>query len=218
MRILIVDDEPAMHDSYRRCFAPAARDETLHAMAGELFGDVGPEAEPTDAFEFVHHDQGLDAVAAVERARAEDRPFAVAFIDIRMPPTHSTEGLDTARLIRAELPEIAIVVLSAHVVVEQAMDLLAGGQRSSYLLKNRVTDVEEFVDTLERIVRGGSVSDPALLQELVAARASRSAWVAELLEDIDPADADALEQAVGALERLLVAARPEAPLRAPQPV
>src|SRR5207249_9096559 len=64
----------------------------------------------------------------------------------------------------------AIVVLSAHVQVERAMDLLANGVRSGYLLKSRVTDVDEFIDTLERIVRGASVVDPALVQELVAAR------------------------------------------------
>ena len=61
-------------------------------------------------------------------------------------------------------------MLSAHIEVEHAMDLLAGGERCGYLLKNRVTDVDEFVDTLERIVKGGSVIDPALVQELVAAR------------------------------------------------
>ena len=94
----------------------------------------------------------------------------LALIDIRMPPTHTTEGLDAARTIREELPETAILVLSAHVEVEHAMDLLASGRRSGYLLKSRVTDVGEFTETLERIVKGGSVVDPALVQELVAAR------------------------------------------------
>jgi serine/threonine-protein kinase PknK len=94
----------------------------------------------------------------------------LAIIDIRMPPSHSSEGLDAARVIREELPEIAILVLSAHVQVEQATDLLASGERSGYLLKSRVTDVDEFIETLQRIVKGGSVVDPALVQELVAAR------------------------------------------------
>src|SRR4029077_18438075 len=66
----------------------------------------------------------------------------LALIDIRMPPTHTTDGLDAARMIREEFPETAIVVLSAHVDVEHAMDLLASGERSGYLLKSRVTDVE----------------------------------------------------------------------------
>ena len=94
----------------------------------------------------------------------------LAIVDIRMPPTHTTEGLDAAATIREELPETAIVVLTAHVQVERATELLSGGERVGYLLKSRVTDVDEFIDTLERIVRGGSVVDPALVQELVAAR------------------------------------------------
>ena len=99
----------------------------------------------------------------------EQRPD-LAIVDIRMPPTHTSEGLDAARVIREELPQIAIVVLSAHVQVEQATDLLASGERSGYLLKTRVTDMAEFIDTLERIVRGGSVVDPALVHELITAR------------------------------------------------
>jgi DNA-binding NarL/FixJ family response regulator len=98
----------------------------------------------------------------------EQRPDLV-IVDIRMPPDHLTEGLDAARLIRAEFPQVAIMVLSAHIEVEHAMDLLAAGQRSGYLLKDRITDVTEFVETLNRIVRGGSVVDPVLVQELVAA-------------------------------------------------
>jgi DNA-binding NarL/FixJ family response regulator len=99
----------------------------------------------------------------------EHRP-ELAIVDIRMPPSHTTEGIDAAHVIREELPDTAIVVLSAHVQVERAMDLLANGERSGYLLKSRVTDVDEFIETLERIVRGASVVDPVLVQELVAAR------------------------------------------------
>jgi serine/threonine-protein kinase PknK len=99
----------------------------------------------------------------------EHRPDLVV-VDIRMPPGQSTEGLDAARVIRKDFPDTAVVVLSAHVEVEQAMDLLASGQRSGYLLKSRVTDVTDFIETLNRIVRGSSVVDPLLVQELVAAR------------------------------------------------
>jgi DNA-binding NarL/FixJ family response regulator len=99
----------------------------------------------------------------------EKRPRLV-IVDIRMPPSNTTEGLEAARVIRRELPEIAILVLSAHVEVEQATDLIASGERSGYLLKSRVTDVDEFIETLDRIVKGGAVVDPALVQELVAAR------------------------------------------------
>jgi DNA-binding NarL/FixJ family response regulator len=108
---------------------------------------------------------GLELIALVREHRPE-----LVLVDIRMPPTHSVEGLDAARVIREEFPQTAILVLSAHVEVEHAMDLLASGQHSGYLLKSRVTDVDEFIETLERIVKGGSVVDPALVQELVAAR------------------------------------------------
>jgi DNA-binding NarL/FixJ family response regulator len=94
----------------------------------------------------------------------------VAVVDIRMPPTHTTEGLEAARVIRQELPETGILVLSAHAEVEHAMELLASGRGIGYLLKSRITDVEDFVDTLGRIAKGGSVVDPALVQELVSAR------------------------------------------------
>jgi DNA-binding NarL/FixJ family response regulator len=104
-------------------------------------------------------------VALVRQLRPE-----LVIVDIRMPPGHSTEGLDAAREIRAEFPDTAILVLSAHVEVEHAMDLLASGERSGYLLKSRVINVSDFIETLRRILRGGSVVDPALVKELVAAR------------------------------------------------
>ena len=99
----------------------------------------------------------------------QQRPELV-IVDIRMPPGYSTEGLVAAHQIRAEYPGTAILVLSAHVEVEYAMDLLATGQRTGYLLKSRVIDVDDFTDTLRRLVRGGSAVDPALVAELVAAR------------------------------------------------
>jgi DNA-binding NarL/FixJ family response regulator len=104
----------------------------------------------------------------LELAREHEPELVI--VDIRMPPTHTSEGLDAARLIREELPQTAIVVLSAHVQVEQATHLLASGERSGYLLKSRVTDVDDFIETLGRVVRGGSVVDPALVNELLAAR------------------------------------------------
>ena len=94
----------------------------------------------------------------------------LVLVDIRMPPTHSTEGLDAARVIRAEFPDVGIVVLSKYIDVEHAMELLARGERTGYLLKSRITDVDEFIDTLERVARGGSVVDPGVVQELVGAR------------------------------------------------
>jgi DNA-binding NarL/FixJ family response regulator len=125
---------------------------------------------------------GQELIALVREQRPE-----LALVDIRMPPAHATEGLDAARVIREEFPETAIVVLSAHVEVEHAMDLLASGHRSGYLLKSRVTDVEEFIQTLERIVKGGSVVDPALVQELVAARR-----IDDPLEEMTPREREVL--------------------------
>jgi DNA-binding NarL/FixJ family response regulator len=97
----------------------------------------------------------------------------VAIIDIRMPPGQATEGLEAARVIREELPGTAVVVLSAHVEVNEAMDLLESGERVGYLLKSRVTDVAEFIGTVGRIAAGASVVDPSLVQELVRARRRR---------------------------------------------
>jgi DNA-binding NarL/FixJ family response regulator len=111
---------------------------------------------------------GTELLALVRSVRPE-----LAIIDIRMPPTHGTEGLRAARVIRNELPGTAIIVLSAHVEVEEAMELLAGGQGLGYLLKSRVTDVTEFIETVERITAGASVVDPSLVQELVRAHRRR---------------------------------------------
>jgi serine/threonine-protein kinase PknK len=108
---------------------------------------------------------GAQLLALVREATPD-----LVVVDIRMPPTHTVEGLDAARAIRHELPEVAIVVLSAHVEVEHAMELLSSGRGIGYLLKSRVVDVEEFIDTIDRIARGASVVDPELVQELVAAR------------------------------------------------
>lgn len=94
----------------------------------------------------------------------------LAIVDIRMPPGYLTEGLEAARQIREQFPAISILLLSAHAEVEQAIELLAAGQGVGYLLKSRVVDVVDFVDNVARIAAGGSVVDPALVQELVGAR------------------------------------------------
>jgi DNA-binding NarL/FixJ family response regulator len=111
---------------------------------------------------------GVELLALVRSTNPE-----VAIIDIRMPPAQATEGLDAARVIRNELPDTAIIVLSAHVEVDEAMELLAGGEGVGYLLKSRVTNVAEFIETVRRITAGASVVDPSLVQELVAARRRR---------------------------------------------
>jgi DNA-binding NarL/FixJ family response regulator len=122
---------------------------------------------------------------ALVRAQRPD----LAVVDIRMPPSHTTEGLHAARTIRAEQPEVGILVLSAFAEVEHAMELLATGRAIGYLLKSRVTDLAEFAETVERIAAGGSVVDPALVQELVAARR-----VDDPLASLTPREREVLER------------------------
>jgi DNA-binding NarL/FixJ family response regulator len=129
--------------------------------------------------------QANDADGLVELVRKEVPDIAI--VDIRMPPTHTTEGLDAARTIREELPEVAILVLSAHIEVEHAMDLLGAGRGIGYVLKTRVGDVDELTDTLERIHSGGTVVDPALVEELVRARRVR-----DPLEELTARERDVL--------------------------
>ena len=129
--------------------------------------------------------QAGDAAGLMELIR-EQRP-GLAIVDIRMPPGYSTEGLDAAREIKRDFPETAVVVLSAHVEVEHAMDLIGSGESIGYLLKSRVTAVDDFVATLARILGGASVVDPALVQELVAARR-----VNDPLEELSPREREVL--------------------------
>ena len=111
--------------------------------------------------------QAGDATELLNLVR-EHRPD-VAIVDIRMPPDYATEGLRAAQAIREELPEIAILVLSAYVEVKHATTLLASGERSGYLLKSRVANIDEFLESVDRLCRGGSVVDPSLVVELLAA-------------------------------------------------
>jgi len=112
--------------------------------------------------------QAGDANELIELVREHEPDLAI--VDIRMPPTHSTEGLEAAHAIRDEFPEIGILVLSAHVEIEHATELLATGERIGYLLKGRVVDVDQFIESLQRIAGGGSVVDPGLVQALVTVR------------------------------------------------
>lgn len=112
--------------------------------------------------------QAGDAPALLELVR-EHKPD-IAVVDIRMPPAYEAEGLDAALTIRRDFPDVGILLLSAHVEVDQATELLSAGSRVGYLLKGRVTEVADFVETVERIAHGGSVVDPGLVQELLSAR------------------------------------------------
>jgi serine/threonine-protein kinase PknK len=117
---------------------------------------------------FVIAGQAGDADGLIALVRAQ-RPDLVV-VDVRMPPGHSTEGLGAAMTIRKEFPETGIVVLSAFVHAEHAVELLSSGRGIGYLLKDRVDDVAEFVRSLQRVAGGGAVIDPALVQDLVRAR------------------------------------------------
>jgi DNA-binding NarL/FixJ family response regulator len=119
-------------------------------------------------------DSGIEVAAEADdaeellRAVDEHKPD-VAIVDIRMPPTHSEEGLVAAHEIRARHPEIAIVLLSQHVEYGVATRALAEHPaRLGYLLKDRVTDVDEFVATLHRVERGGTALDPQVVSRLLA--------------------------------------------------
>jgi DNA-binding NarL/FixJ family response regulator len=139
-------------------------------LSGAGFGVVGQAGD------------GPDLLALVRGQRPD-----LVIVDIRMPPTRTTEGLDAARVIRREQPETAILVLSAHAEVEQATELLASGRRTGYLLKDRVSDVDDFLATLDRILKGAAVVDPALVQELLTARR-----VDDPLQELSPREREVL--------------------------
>jgi len=103
------------------------------------------------------------------RVVRDEQPDLV-IVDIRMPPGHDTDGLDAALVIRQELPDVGILVLSAHAEVDEAMELLATGRAVGYMLKSRVSKLEDFIETVDRVISGGSVVDPAIVQELVNVR------------------------------------------------
>ena len=99
-----------------------------------------------------------------------DQQPQLVIVDIRMPPKHESDGLDAALVIRRELPEVGILVLSAYAEPAEAMELLATGRAVGYVLKSRVTKLEDFIETVDRVIGGGSVVDPAIVQELVNVR------------------------------------------------
>jgi DNA-binding NarL/FixJ family response regulator len=117
----------------------------------------------------------VDAVADAEslmRSVAEHRPDAV-LTDIRMPPTHTTEGIEAAKRIRAEHPGTGVVVLSQYVEDDYALGLLADGVSGlGYLLKERISDLDELVRALEEVCRGGSALDPKVVEALLARRSA----------------------------------------------
>lgn len=118
--------------------------------------------------------EGLDVVAVAENATSfldavdEHKPDTVV-VDVRMPPTHTDEGIVAAVAARRRYPDLAVLVLSAHVEQAFATDLLgAGSSRLGYLLKERVGRVDEFMDALHRVANGGTAIDPSVVAQLVS--------------------------------------------------
>ena len=178
MRILIVDDEPAVHESYRIAFQgtrPVGAD-TLDALASELFGDDGsaPEADEPQ-FECVHHNQGLDAVGEVEAALAAGNPFSVAFIDVRMPP--GIDGKETAKRIRALDPEINLVIVTGFSDFSPIEIAREAGPADKIFYIAKPFEVAEVVSTATALAHRWA-SD----RELAAARTALAAQVAQLEE------------------------------------
>jgi DNA-binding NarL/FixJ family response regulator len=146
MRLVIADDETLLRQGLARLLEDAGFE-----IAG-LCGDA-------------------DALLRMVQARRPD----VAIVDIRMPPTHTTEGLDAARTLREKHPEVGVLVLSAHVEPQYALQLLeSGADRSGYLLKERLADLEELSEAVRRIAAGGLVIDPSVVAQLVGRKRTRS--------------------------------------------
>jgi DNA-binding NarL/FixJ family response regulator len=145
--------------------------------------------------------QADDASSLLRRVRAT-RPD-VAIVDIRMPPTHTDEGLVAAGLIRAELPEVGVLILSEYIEPSYAMRLLdEHPERVGYLLKERVFDVALLVDALRRLDDGETVVDPTIVSRLVGRRRRQ-----DPLEELTPREREALELVAEGLSNKAIAAR-----------
>ena len=139
MRVVVADDSVLLREGLTRLLAEAGF---------EVAGQAG------DA-------EGLMAVVKAERPD-------VAIVDIRMPPTHTDEGLRAARELRARYPALAVLVLSQYVRPSYAVELLQdGAERIGYLLKDRVSDVGQLTESIRRVAEGGSVLDPSVVAKLV---------------------------------------------------
>jgi DNA-binding NarL/FixJ family response regulator len=133
----------------------------LRAGVARLLEDAG--------IEVVGQAGDLDDLLRKVRAHKPD----VAIVDIKMPPTHTDEGLKASVIIRSELPGTAVLVLSQYVEKRYASELLGDNAEGvGYLLKDRVADIERFIDAIRRVADGGSVLDPAVVSQMFARRGS----------------------------------------------
>jgi len=122
-------------------------------------------------FDVVGQAGDADELLTIVRDASSNRTPDVVVVDIRMPPTHTTEGLVAAKTIRVEHPDIGVLVLSQYIETEHAMDLLGEGSGGTgYLLKDRVSDLDGFRDAVRRVGEGGSAVDPEVIAQLVGRR------------------------------------------------
>jgi DNA-binding NarL/FixJ family response regulator len=160
-------------------------------------------------------DAGLDVVAIHGDAKAlltdlETTVVDVCVLDIKMPPTYTDEGLRAAAEIRARWPRIGVLVLSQYVELGLAVRLLADGAAGlGYLLKDRVADVEEFVDAVRRVGSGGSALDPTVVSQLLARRQTD-----DILERLTPREHLVLEAMAQGLTNPAIADRLQISVRA----
>ena len=153
MRLVIADDSAVVRDGLRHA---------LGALDHEIVGTA------TD---------GAELLACVQREQPD-----VALVDIRMPPTHTTEGLDAAFAIRRSVPEVGLLVLSQYVEADYALTLLRESPaRSGYLLKDRITELTTLLDAIQRVGCGETVVDPELV-DLLLNRPANQSRLADLSE------------------------------------
>jgi DNA-binding NarL/FixJ family response regulator len=154
MRVVVADDAVILREGLARLLAEAGF---------EVVGLAG------DADELC---------ALVERSNPD-----VAIVDIRMPPTHTDEGLRAAKLIRARWPRVGILVLSQYVQARYAVELLSAGTKGvGYMLKDRVSDLDELSTSVRRVGEGASVLDPAVVEQLVGQRRKGDTPLEDLTE------------------------------------
>ena len=151
---------------------------------------------------------GTEVVAAVGdgpslvRAVREHRPD-VAVVDVRMPPTHTDEGLRAAKEIREKHPETGVLVLSQYVESDYAMELLSeSAEGVGYLLKDRVADIGDFASAVRRVAEGGSALDPTIVSRLVGRRRG-----SDPLADLTPREREVLEQMAEGRSNKAIASR-----------
>jgi DNA-binding NarL/FixJ family response regulator len=153
-------------------------------------------------------DAGHDIVAAVPDATGlltavDEHQPEIAVVDVRMPPTHTDEGLRAAVQIRRDHPDVAVLVFSQYVEERYASELLAGSTKKiGYLLKDRVADVRDFLDAVARVADGGTVLDPEVISQIFSRSKRRAA-----LEALTPREREVLEAMAEGYSNSAIASR-----------